>query len=158
MGLVISTKEKNKPTGFGDVLSSSLELTLSIAGFMAGFTYIANVSNDISATFDGGKKYVAGGNVKRKDLFASLMILAFVFALGATFIAAHLIFCIRQVGLENAGELYKRHKLLCLMPRQFLYFSTAFMLVGALVAIGGQHTNEILWWASFIIGLIFGTV
>lgn len=142
-------EDKCTPKEFGDKLKTAWELTSGLAGFIAGFTYF--VSNGVQ---EYEHETMAGGNIKRADVFVVIVMISFLFALISTLLGFLLIGVINQIGSENGKILRQRHSTICSLPEQSLVLSTFFMLLSTLISLGG-HTNMIVWTITLIVGILF---
>merc|ERR1712013_536818 len=99
------------------------ELTSSLSGFIAGFTYI--VSNGVPA-FE--YHTIAVVNVDRQAVFTVLVMIAFILSLASTLLGFLLVGTLNMIGLDNAKILRQRHEGLCNAPQNCLVLSIFVMV------------------------------
>jgi len=120
---------------FGKRLTMSWELTSSLAGFIAGFTYIVSIGNP-----EYEYKTLAGTKIERKPIYTVCVMISFILALMSTFLGLILIGQLRMIGEEHGRVLRSRHPALCDAPEQTIVAAVIFMIFATMLNTGG-HTG-----------------
>ena len=139
----ISAKE------FGKRLQSSWEMSITLAGFIAGFTYIVSIQVQ-----EYEYETIGGTDIERESVFKIFVITAFILALSSTLLGMMLKGTLKFIGYESAGLLRERHTSLCAAPEKCVVASIIYMLISSMISIGG-NVGPWLWTFCLVIGIIF---
>ena len=103
----------------------------SVAGLVSGFTYIASSTGDIEFTQHG----FFGDS--RIHVFGLLSMLSFIVSLSATLFSSLFYGILNMMGVENTNDFVIGNWWFINAPLKMLTVSVGFMLLSALVSIGG---------------------
>ena len=139
------------PKEFGERLKEAWEFLATLSGFIAGFTFV--VSNG-APDFADPYLFSSSENVKRVDVFSILVVFAFMSSLGATLISFMMMAALNNIGIENGVAFFEEHPVMVWIPEKLLVLSVFFMLISALVQIGGNSSNWV-WILCLVAGVLF---
>jgi hypothetical protein len=123
-------------------------IVMTISGLTAGFSYLVTTGTAVNFL-----RSDLGYGIDRNNLFGFLTIMAFLFSICATILAASLQGYMNLSGSRYACGFVKKFWFIIDIPIACIMIGLLFMFISGMIFIGGVYSNWV-WYASFGSGII----